>query len=132
MHSAQASYVAMPSVLYDDWKDQILMATDEGELVRTVRAYLGVWRPQQLSHLPYDLAALALMDSEDIISRAVLASREELKADISGERYHYLRQMALTLACAANRLRFMRAFHGQGPGLQASGESPPPRCRTTG
>ncbi len=120
MQSAHASHVALATVRYDEWRDQILMAADEGELLRVVRAYLAAWRPQQLNHLPYDLAAIALMDSEDIVSRALLASREELKSDGSGERYHYLREMALTLACAANRLRFIRAFYCPAPGPQAS------------
>lgn len=119
MQNAQASHVAAATILYDDWKDQILKTPDEGELVRVVRAYLGAWRPQELNQLPYDLAATALMDSEDIVSRALLASREELKSDGCGERYHYLREMALTLACAANRLRFMRAFYCPVPGPQA-------------
>ena len=113
MQSAQASHVAPATVRYDDWKDQILMATDEVELVRVVRAYLGVWRPQQLDHLPCDLAAAALMESPDILARAVLASREELKSNGGGERHYYLREMALTFACAANRLRFLGALHGR-------------------
>lgn len=99
-----------PSIAFDDWKGQIQMATDLDQLVRVVRSYLHAWTPDDLNQLPCDLAAIALADSEDIVSRAVLASRIELKFEGTNRQHRLLREMSLTLAAAATRLRFLKAI----------------------
>jgi len=100
------------SIQFDDWRARIQMATDVDQLMRVVRAYLAAWRPEQLRQLPWDLAATALCNSEDIVSRAVIASRLELKLNAS--EHGPLREMSLTLAAAATRLRYLNSLRSLG------------------
>lgn len=110
MESAQLLQSQPPTILFEDWKNRIQMAADVDQLVRVVRAYLRTWKPEELGHLPYDLAAVALMDSEDIVARAVMASRAELKFNGTAVEYAFLREMTLTLVAAGTRLRFLKSF----------------------
>jgi hypothetical protein len=98
------------TIAYQDWAGVIQMSTDVDQLVRVFRAYLLAWTPQQLNRLPHDLAAQALFSSEDIVSRSVTASRAELRFEGSREDHNLLREMTLTLAAAATRLRMLKAF----------------------
>jgi hypothetical protein len=104
----------LPSIRFEDWKGKILAATDLPELMQITRDYLAAWRAEDLRKLPWDLAATALMNADDIVARATLASRAELMSDGQGEAYRYLREMALTLAAAATKLRRLRAEREQG------------------
>src|SRR5689334_2524039 len=99
------------SIAFEDWQQRIQMSTDVDELTRLIRAYLRCWTPEQLSSLPWDLAATALCDAEDIVARAVIASRFELKFEGSDEKRRLLRHMALVMAAAATRLRFLKRFN---------------------
>ena len=101
------------SVRYGDWKGKIQMATDLDQLVRIVRAYLASWRPEQLRELPLEVGSTALADSEDIAARAVIAAQAELKAHNGGGANELLREMALTLAAAASRLRYLTAMRSR-------------------
>jgi hypothetical protein len=109
MHGAQLSPSPPGSILFDEWRGRIEAAPDVEQLVGLVRAYLHAWPPEQLNRLPYDLAAVALPDSDDILSRALLASLAELKGGGSLAEYVVLREMALTFAAAATRLRLLRS-----------------------
>jgi hypothetical protein len=109
MHGAQLSPSLAGSIAFDEWRGRIDAAPDVEHLVGLVRAYLHAWPPEQLRRLPYDLAATALADSDDIISRALLASLAELKGGGSLAEHAVLREMALTLAAAATRLRLLRS-----------------------
>jgi hypothetical protein len=97
-----------PSITYDDWKDRIQKSEDVDQLVRVVRTYLLAWRPEQLEQLPNDLAATALVEAGDIIFRAGIASRVELGFSGTPAQHALLREMALTFAAAATKLRFLR------------------------
>ena len=110
MHGAQLSPSPPASIVFDEWKGRIETAPDVEQLVSLVRAYLCAWRPEQLSHLPYDLAAVALHESDDILYRALLASRAELIGGVGAAEYAVLREMALTFAAAATRLRLLRSL----------------------
>ena len=109
MHGAQLSPSPEGSIAFEDWRGRIEAAPDVDHLVRLVRAYLRAWPPEQLRQLPYDLAATALHESDDILSRALLASLAELKGAGSVAEYRVLREMALTFAAAATRLRLLRS-----------------------
>ena len=110
MHGAQLSPSPPASIAFCDWKGRIETAPDVDQLVSLVRAYLGAWKPEQLSQLPYDLAAVALHESDDILYRALLASRAELTETVDAAEYAFLREMALTFATAATRLRLLRSL----------------------
>jgi len=109
MHGAQLAPSPPGSIAFDQWRGRIEAAPDVDQLVWVVRAYLRAWQPDQLSRLPYDLAAVALHDSDDILSRALLASHAELKGGVTLAEYAFLREMALTFAAAAMRLRLLRS-----------------------
>ena len=103
--------LVVPSVEFKDWQGRIQMASDIDELVHVIRSYLAAWKPRQLRHLPWDLAATALPSSEAIVGRAVLTAQAELKFVGNDEEHHLLQQMSLTLSAAATRLRFLKGFN---------------------
>jgi hypothetical protein len=109
MHGAQLAPPPSGSIAFDAWRSRIEAAPDVEQLVGLVRAYLHTWPPEQLSRLPYELAAVALPESDDILSRALLASLAELKGGGSVAEYVVVREMALTFAAAATRLRLLRS-----------------------
>ena len=109
MHGAQLSPPPPGSILYDEWRGRIEAAPNVDQLVWLVRAYLRAWPPEELDRLPQDLAAVALHESDDILSGALLASRAELKGGVGLAEYAVLREMALTFAAAATRLRLLRS-----------------------
>jgi hypothetical protein len=98
-----------PSVRFGAWRAEIEQSASVDQLMRTVRRYLAAWPPEALALLPADLAAPALADSESIHARAYLASRAELALTGREAGYAPLREMALTLASAATRLRGLEA-----------------------
>lgn len=95
------------SILYDDWRGRIQMSSDIDDVIAQVRAYLANWSPEQLSHVPLVLATTSLPDSEALVARAVIASRAELMFDGPPVAHALLREMALTFAAAASRLRYL-------------------------
>ena len=99
----------LPSIRFEDWKVRIVEAGDLPQLMQVARDYLASWSPEDLRMLPSDLAATALMNADDIVARATLASRAELMSDSRGEANRHLREMALTMAAAATKLRRLRA-----------------------
>jgi hypothetical protein len=109
MHGAQLSPSPQGSIAFEEWRGRIEAAPDVEHLVGLVRAYLRAWPPEQLNRLPYDLAAVVLPDSDDILSRALLATLAELKGGDSLAEYTVVREMALTFAAAAMRLRLLRS-----------------------
>lgn len=121
MHGAQLSPSPPGSIAFDEWRGRIEAAPDVDQLVRIVRAYLRAWQPEQLSRLPCDLAAVALHESDEILSRALLASRAELIGGGTLAEYAVLREMALTFTAAAMRLRLLRSAR---PASVAHGHKP--------
>ena len=98
------------TILFEDWKHRIYMATDMPELMQVVREYLAGWRSDQLKHLPVDVASSHIERSEDIVARAVIATREELKYSGDALGHHLLNEMTLTMAAAATRLRRLQSL----------------------
>jgi hypothetical protein len=99
------------SVDFKHWQGRIQLAADVDELMRIVRAYLGAWKPHQLRHVPWDLAATALPSCDALVSRAVMTSHADLKCTGTDMERWLLRQMALTLSAASTRLRFLEGFN---------------------
>lgn len=98
------------SIFFDDWRARIQGVTEVPELLRVVRAYLAGWTQEQLSHLPYIVAAPVLPDPDSIIMRAAVASREESTFRGSSIEYGLLREMSWTFSAAATRLRVLRSI----------------------
>ena len=101
--------LATRAIRYDEWKASIQLATDVDQLMRVMRVYLVGWNQEQLSHLPPDLGAIALVNCDDLVARALIASRAELRLMGDSDDHELLREMALTFASAATRLRFLKA-----------------------
>ena len=98
------------SILYEDWKHRIYMATDLPELMQVIREYLAGWRPEELKHLPAEIASTAIDRAEDIVARAVVATREELNYRGDAHGHQLLNEMTLTMAAAASRLRGLQSL----------------------
>jgi hypothetical protein len=99
--------LATRAIRFDEWKASIQMASDADQLMRVMRVYLVGWSPDQLRRLPHDLGAIGLINCEDLVARALIASRAELRFVGDEEDHELLREMALTFASAATRLRFL-------------------------
>ena len=102
--------VAPRGIAFDEWKLEILGCRDVDEVMRVIRAYLIGWKPEELSALPKDIASSAIESSDDLMVRALTASRAEVFFNPNARSY-LLREMALTLAAAATRIRMLRATH---------------------
>ena len=75
-----------------------------------VSAYLNSWTDEELAYLPAELRARTIGGSTDLAARAVIASRAEINFSRHGKDYPYLREMALTLAAAMSRLRYLQSL----------------------
>lgn len=101
------------SINFRDWQLRIQKAPDKPELLELIREYLAGWQPAELKMLPIDVASTAIERSEDIVARAVIATREELQYQGGEHGHRLLREMALTFGAAANRLRYLQALGGR-------------------
>ena len=102
---------AMPlpgSIRFEDWRGPIQLATTPDEVVRLAQAYCDTWSREQLDQLPWMLTANPIEDADSLVNTAVVASRAELKFDGSTTQHRFLREIALTLAAAASRLRALK------------------------
>ena len=99
-----------PSICFARWKYPIQVALDLDELMLVVSAYLQSWADDDLAYLPPELRARTLGGSADLATRAVVASRAEINFSRHGKDYPYLREMALTLAAAMSRLRYLQSL----------------------
>ena len=86
------------------------MAGDIDAVVRLARSYYCTWTPEQLELLPWVVTATPPTSTQAIVGCAVLASRAELTFAGTPEQQSLLRDMALTMAAAATRLRQLRSF----------------------
>jgi len=98
------------STRFEDWKKLIQMAGDVDAVVRLARSYYCTWTPEQLDQLPWVVTANPPTTTQTIVACAVLASRAELNFTGTPEQHDLLRDMALTMAAAATRLRQLRSF----------------------
>ena len=98
-------------ITYDEWRYAFALAKDFDEVMRAVRLYLSAWSFEQIRELPPDVGSLTVEGPEDVITRAVLASRAEINAPAEADTA-LLREMALTLSAAATRLRWLKANVG--------------------
>jgi hypothetical protein len=108
MHSVSTQIAG--SIRFQDWKGPLQMAGDIDAVVRLAKSYYCTWTPEQLEKLPFVVTACPPVSCDAIVECAVLASRAELKFDGTPDHHNLLREMALTMAAAATRLRFLRSF----------------------
>ena len=97
-------------IRFEAWQAEIEHAADIDHLLRALRSYLAAWPAEALELLPVELAVPVLADTESIYTRAYVASRAELALTGEEPGYVALREMALTLAAAAARLRTLESY----------------------
>jgi hypothetical protein len=99
-----------PSICFGRWQGRIQTALDLDQLMAVVSAYLASWTDEELALMPEELRGRTIRGSSDLATRAVLASRWEINFSRHGKDYPYLREMALTLAAAMSRLRYLQSL----------------------
>ena len=103
-HSALIVAQQPRGIAFDEWRGEVALAKNVGEVVSVVRAYFKAWKPEELNALQKDLGDLAIETPADLIATAVLANRAEVMAHSSANS-SLLREVSLMLAAAATRIR---------------------------
>ena len=103
-----------PTIAFARWKFSIQTALDLDQLMLVVNGYLSGWKEEDLLRLPVHLVG-PLTSSEELMGRAVEASRAEMSFTGPPENYQFLRELSLTLGFAAGRLRYLQALRSSGP-----------------
>jgi hypothetical protein len=98
------------SIRFEDWRNPIQMAGDVDAVVRLARSYYCTWTPEQLEQLPWVVTANPPSTTQTIVACAVVASRAEINFAGTPDQHNLLRDMALTMAATATRLRQLRSF----------------------
>jgi hypothetical protein len=95
---------------FQRWRLAIQTACDFDQLMQAASGYLKSWTDHQLAMLPPDLRGRFLTSTQDLADLAVAASRAEIQFSSRGVDYPVLREMALTLAAAVSRLRYLESL----------------------
>ena len=102
-----------PSISFEKWKFSIQTSTDLPQLMLVVSGYLSMWSTEELQHLPPEIVG-PITSSEELMVRAVDASRAEVHFTGPELPHRLLREMATTLAFAASRMRYLQALRANG------------------
>jgi hypothetical protein len=94
---------------FQHWKPRIQVAMVLDELMLVVAAYQSAWTPDDFLSLPVYLVP-GIHSSEELMSRAVEASRADVKFFGPPSAHRFLREYALTIAFAASRMRYLQAL----------------------
>jgi hypothetical protein len=103
-----------PTIAFQTWKYSVQTAMDLDQLMLVVNSYLSGWTPEDLRELPLDFS-MPITSIDELMERAVDASRAEVHFQGSEHVYKLLREMATTLAFAASRMRYLQALRTSGP-----------------
>ena len=95
---------------FQRWRLAIQTACDFDQLMHAASGYLRSWSDNQIAMLPPDLRHRVLTSTQDLADIAVAASRAEIQFSSRGADYPVLREMALTLAAAVSRLRYLESI----------------------
>jgi hypothetical protein len=98
-----------PAIAFEKWRFSIQTAADPNQLMLVVAAYLSGWDREELSRLPAGAAA-AIRSTTELMSRAVDLSRLELNFQGATSDQALLRDLSLTIAFAASRMRYLQSL----------------------
>lgn len=98
-----------PSVAFEKWRFSIQTVADVNQLMLVVAAYLSGWDAEELSRLPAG-AASPIRSTSELMSRAVDLSRLELGFEGARDDQALLRDLSLTIAFAASRMRYLQSL----------------------
>ena len=96
-------------ISYQDWKLPISQAGDFDQLHRLITEYLAEWDKDELARMPDGLSSPELRGTDEIIERALLATRAEINAEVGTTGDPALKEMALTFSAATTRFRRLQA-----------------------
>jgi hypothetical protein len=97
------------TISFDRWRYSIQTSMDYPALMLVLAAYLSGWRSEEAAHVPAGFADPITSVSE-LMARAVDLSRADAHFNGRAEDYPYLRELSLTVAFAANRMRYLQAI----------------------
>lgn len=98
-----------PAVAFEKWRFSIQTAADPNQLMLVVAAYLSGWDREEVSRLPAGVAA-PIQSTVELMSRAVDLSRLELNFEGAKGDHALLRDLSLTIAFAASRMRYLQSL----------------------
>ena len=103
-----------PTLAFRKWRYSIQTAMDVDQLMLVVSGYMSGWTPHELGVLPLELAH-PIRSTEDLMERAVEASRAEVHFKGPEHERQLLVELATTLLFAATRLRYLLALRSNRP-----------------
>jgi len=99
-----------PAVAFEKWRFSIQTAADVNQLMLVVAAYLSGWDREELARIPA-AAAAPIRSTAELMARAVDLSRLELGFDEGSKSDRaLLRDLSLTIAFAASRMRYLQSL----------------------
>jgi hypothetical protein len=98
-----------PAVTFEKWRFSIQTAADPNQLMLVVAGYLSGWDQEELSRLPAGAAA-PIRSTAELMSRAVDLSRLELNFEGAKSDQALFRDLSLTIAVAASRMRYLQSL----------------------
>ena len=98
-----------PAIAFEKWRFSIQTAADVNQLMLVVAAYLSGWDREELARIPAGAAA-PIRSTAELMSRAVDLSRLELRFEGAKDDQALLRNLSLTIAFAASRMRYLQSL----------------------
>ena len=98
-----------PSIAFEKWRFSIQTAADVNQLMLVVAGYLSGWDAEELARIPTGAAA-PIRSTAELMSRAVDLSRLELGYEGAKDDQALLRNLSLTIAFAASRMRYLQSI----------------------
>jgi hypothetical protein len=99
-----------PAITFEKWRFSIQTAADPNQLMLVVAAYLSGWDRDEISRIPAGTSA-PIRSTAELMARAVDLSRLELGFDEGAKSDRLLlRELSLTIAFAASRMRYLQSL----------------------
>ena len=102
----------------EDWRNLILSAAHENEIVGLVRDHLALWTPEEIARLPEDCRPPRIRDSEDVSRWAFELASRHCAQNMSEADEPLLDRMLEFVTQAAMRLSALKAEPAESVGPQ--------------
>jgi hypothetical protein len=93
----------------EDWRNLILEAAHEDEVLALVRDHMALWAPHEIARLPEDCRPGRIRDAEDISRWAFNLASTHCAQNVSAEDEPFLDRMLEFVTQAAIRLSALQA-----------------------
>ena len=98
----------------EDWRNLILEAAHEDEVLELVRDHMALWAPHEIARLPEDCRPGRIRDAEDISRWAFNLATNHCAQNISSQDEPFLERMLEFVTQAAIRLSELQASPHEG------------------